>query len=578
MESYDDEDLLGWLFKDDLQNIELVELNIAPENSGLAPQLQPQAPSQNPLAPKPVEVKRPTVSLLQKSQKRFQTVTPEELKDLKDSRQAKSTKQNTKWVVKVFQGSIISSLLSLYITTSPVLQTDAHQTQSPGFIRSSYGFDRKLPICNRSIQRFIGEDVKIQCKWQSEFVHETKWTLNGMEIKQSERTKTIATRDNNNVDTVEIFLIDKNDYGTYQLWISGNSTGNGVNKDSKVLFKDMIALMVLTEKDEIKQTVTTRLRLKYIVLPDESYNIYGKGNNGTQPNPFENSEKSYLEEEIISCSFRQIIEVSLFALSSILFWKHLIFFLHRNVISTTIRFIFSLGASTEKECPSNAYDYEYDVLIVSTENDKDFVTENTIITSPEDKECAVCFPERDFDPGIPFLDSYSEVLRSSNTILVLFSEEFLEDPITYAIIYEILTMPSIKFRTDNILLIKIDECEIPSLLKKRCDFFDKTQLFPLESYRIELCIWLEARIPRFDRNTIRVDLAKLVFNAFLEMVFYYIVIVILIMYGCLPGSIFESYVGYCFCFAFVLQLNSLVRFIYRYISRNDEEKRIQNNM
>ncbi|CAG2247319.1 unnamed protein product [Mytilus edulis] len=387
----------------------------------------------------------------------------------------------------MYSGSIISSLLSLYITTSPVLQTDAHQAQSPGFIRSSYGFDRKFPICNRSIQRFIGEDVKIQCKWQSEFVHETKWTLNGKEIKQSERTKTIATRDNNNVDTVEIFRIDKNDYGTYQLWISGNSTGNGVNKDSKVLFKGydsidgfdrkrrnrnlnvppffvypletayaIIGRNYVINKPELKsksntnihvevilcttaltygnhslfvtreyynetiqkkQTVTTRLRLKYIVLPDKSYNIYGKGNNGTQPYPFENSEKSYLEEEIItciSCSFRQIIEVSLFAFSFIFIWKHLFVFLHRNVISTVIIFIFSLGASTEKECPSDAYDYEYDVLIVSTENDKDFVTENTIITNLEDKNYTVCFPERDFDPGIPFLDSYSEVLRSKS--------------------------------------------------------------------------------------------------------------------------------------------------------------------
>ncbi|CAC5424077.1 unnamed protein product [Mytilus coruscus] len=103
MDSYSEEDLLGWLFKDDLQNIELVEINITPENPGLAPQPQLQAPSQIPLAPNPVEVERPTVSGLQKSQKRFKTVTPEELKDLQDSRQAKSTKQNTKWGVKVFQ-------------------------------------------------------------------------------------------------------------------------------------------------------------------------------------------------------------------------------------------------------------------------------------------------------------------------------------------------------------------------------------------------------------------------------------------------------------------------------------------
>jgi hypothetical protein len=44
------------------------------------------------------------ISLPPKEKKRFKTVTNEELKDLQDSRQAKSTKRNTKWGVKVFQG------------------------------------------------------------------------------------------------------------------------------------------------------------------------------------------------------------------------------------------------------------------------------------------------------------------------------------------------------------------------------------------------------------------------------------------------------------------------------------------
>ncbi|CAC5385822.1 unnamed protein product [Mytilus coruscus] len=111
--------ILGWLFKDNLQNIELVELNIAPENPGLAPQTQPQAPSQIPLAPKPVEVERPTVSGLQKTQKRFKTVTSEELKDLQESRQAKSTKQNTKWGVKVFQEELNNVLGKFYAEATP---------------------------------------------------------------------------------------------------------------------------------------------------------------------------------------------------------------------------------------------------------------------------------------------------------------------------------------------------------------------------------------------------------------------------------------------------------------------------
>ncbi|CAC5410028.1 unnamed protein product [Mytilus coruscus] len=101
MDSYSEEDLLGWLFKDDLQNIELVELNIAPENPGLAPQPQPQAQSR--WHPSRLKLKGLQFLGFKKPQKRFKTVTPEELKDLQDSRQAKSTKQNTKWGVNVFQ-------------------------------------------------------------------------------------------------------------------------------------------------------------------------------------------------------------------------------------------------------------------------------------------------------------------------------------------------------------------------------------------------------------------------------------------------------------------------------------------
>lgn len=362
-----------------------------------------------------------------------------------------------------YSGPIISSLLSLYITTSPVSQTNVHQTQSAGegVYRSLNGFDKTSTICHKFFHRFIGDDVKMQCKWQSESVHETKWTLNGIEVKQSERTKTTATHGIYNVDTVEIFLIDKNDYGTYHFWISSNSSRNVVRKKSKLTFMDMIALMVLTEKDEIlnhlnvpvgnglifdyqinlsfntkvlgwnykirsnhkeettfesssqrifngcslfsyflfetanaiigrqfvinqpalksisntgihvnvilcvtaltygnhslfitreyynettqnKQNVTTRLRLKYIVLPTKSYNSYDKDNNETQPYPFENTEKSYLEGEIISCSVRQIIEVLLLVFSSFFIWKrieHFIYFLHITMVSTISRFI-----------------------------------------------------------------------------------------------------------------------------------------------------------------------------------------------------------------------------------------------
>jgi hypothetical protein len=51
-EDINDEDLLQWLFKDELQHIEVVGLNVATLNP------QPEAPkvSQVPLAPKPADV------------------------------------------------------------------------------------------------------------------------------------------------------------------------------------------------------------------------------------------------------------------------------------------------------------------------------------------------------------------------------------------------------------------------------------------------------------------------------------------------------------------------------------------
>ena len=117
MEDINDEDLLQWLFKDELQNIEVVELNVASLNP------QPEAPkvSQLPLAPKPADVGdqlQPLISEPPKEKKRFKTVTNEELKDLQDSRQAKSTKRNTKWGVKSF-----SRYLKFYCTIQKINST-----------------------------------------------------------------------------------------------------------------------------------------------------------------------------------------------------------------------------------------------------------------------------------------------------------------------------------------------------------------------------------------------------------------------------------------------------------------------
>lgn len=78
-ETYTENDLLSWLFNDD--NIELVEVN----TTNAVPETQ-------------------------KERKRFKTVSPEELQELQDCRQSKSTKQNTKWGVKVFQGTCTCSI------------------------------------------------------------------------------------------------------------------------------------------------------------------------------------------------------------------------------------------------------------------------------------------------------------------------------------------------------------------------------------------------------------------------------------------------------------------------------------
>ena len=72
MEDINEEDLLQWLFKDELQNIEVVELNVTSLNP------EPEAPkvSQGPLAPKPADVGdqlQPSISESPKKKKRFKT-------------------------------------------------------------------------------------------------------------------------------------------------------------------------------------------------------------------------------------------------------------------------------------------------------------------------------------------------------------------------------------------------------------------------------------------------------------------------------------------------------------------------
>lgn len=102
-------------------------------------------------------------------------------------------------------------------------------------------------------------------------------------------------------------------------------------------------------------------------------------------------------------------------------------------------------------------------------------------------------------------------------------------------------MPSIKLKTNNILVIRKDECEIPSLLKKICELFDTTQLFQTETCKSELCIWLVARIPLFDRTAIRVRLELFMLCHALIMYFFLIVLFLI----CLDGFL-DRYLR-CMC-------------------------------
>ncbi|CAC5387556.1 unnamed protein product [Mytilus coruscus] len=511
--------------------------------------------------------------------------------------------------------------------------------------QSVYEHDRIFPFCQQSFHRYIGEDVRMQCKWPKKHVpvidYEIKWTLNGNVILNSDKRKITSTRGNYNVETLSIFLIDEKDYGKYESWVSSNPTEKNIGRYSKSC---MIAAMVMTQMHDIEsyiyvpvgnvltleyeiefsfqtkvlswdyqiesiligattlenhskilfhgcslfsrialmgryydidkptiawmsnkrihlhatictfapmfgthsiyitrefsnettyktQHVTTPLRLHYIVLPDESYNVYKKKYVKYRSDRLTGIEKSDLVDEVLIWLIRQIIEVFLLVLTLFAFWKlckYSFYVLDKLILTPICKYIMKLAdfgvESSNIACLSSistayAFDYEYDVLILSTENDKDFITENSIITCFEDKEYTVCYPERDFDAGIPVFDLFTKALQSSHTIIVVCSRDFFEDNIMNAVVFEILNMSSEdgKLKNKNILLIKTDACEI-SKVKKRYEVLDTSQLFSMKSCKKQLCAWLQARIPRIDWTTIFVNLVVFMFLNFLSVI------------------------------------------------------------
>lgn len=201
-------------------------------------------------------------------------------------------------------------------------------------------------------------------------------------------------------------------------------------------------------------------------------------------------------------------------------WENITIFLKSkwNTIFQIPIFIYGFMFNYAK---TNVYDYAYDVLILLTDNDKKVITDNSIISSIEERKYAVCFPESDLDAGIPVLKLYSEAIKKSNTIIVVCSKDFCEDPFMCSIVFEISTISykDGKLRHNDVLLIITDECEIPGLSKKRYECLDITQGISTESFTNRVCAWLETRIPQLDIIHLKTKIVFAGFLNFLSMVF-----------------------------------------------------------
>ncbi|VDI76593.1 Hypothetical predicted protein [Mytilus galloprovincialis] len=502
--------------------------------------------------------------------------------------------------------------------------------------QSVYEHDRKFPFCQRSFHRFIGEDVKIQCKWPKRHVpvidYEIKWTLNGNEILNSDKRKKTSTRGHYNIETLSVFLIDKKDYGRYECWVSSCPTETHIGRYSKKSY--MIAAMVITQINDIESFVyssvgnvlaldcqieisfltkvlrweyqikstligaitleknsdmfshgcnffsrialivrnyninqptltwmsnttiyvhvtictcaamygkhsisitrefynettskthhvITPLRLKYIVLPDE-YKIYNKRYTTFQKHSSKDIKKAMLVDKVKKLLITQIIEVFLIVLAFYTFWKHSFYLFDKHMLSPICKCVIklvNLGADSFsiacliKTFIANSFDYEYDVLILSTENDNDFITENLLIPCLENREYTVCFPDRDFDAGQPVFTLFAKALQSSHTIIVVCSKDFFEDHVMNAVVFEISNMSSEdgKLKNKNILFIKTDACEM-SMVMKRYEVLDIPQLCATNSFYKKIYAWLQARIPRLDSRYLKVKVVVFFFS------------------------------------------------------------------
>lgn len=185
-----------------------------------------------------------------------------------------------------------------------------------------------------------------------------------------------------------------------------------------------------------------------------------------------------------------------------------IYLLDKYLVQTICRYTMRLSgieihSSSDVYLRNTANEYalecDYDVLILSTDNDKDFITNNSIVSCLEEKDYKVCFPESDLNAGGSVIDIYQKVINSSKIIIVVYSKAFLEDCFMHQIVLEgmITSLSEDSKNCDkSIFFIIKDECNIPNFLGKY-EFLDTRQMFSKRNHiRRQLYAWMEGKVPR----------------------------------------------------------------------------------